>query len=97
MMDSDDYLQQVRVKHDERVQTLEFVDKMTEGQLHSEIVAGIDGMDFALYKDLRDYRTLKKRWPKRLASESFPSRVNLFLYTYAKPLHKLAYSVYCKL
>ena len=54
-------------------------------------------MDFALYKDLRDYRTLKKRWPKRLASESFPSRVNLFLYTYAKPLHKLAYSVYCKL
>lgn len=97
MMDSEDYRQQVQTKHDERVQTLEFVDKMTDGRLHGEIIAGIDGMDFALYKDLRDYRTLKRRWPDRLTKESFPSRVNLFLYTYAKPLHKLAYSVYCKL
>ena len=97
MMDSDDYLKQVKQKRDERVQSLEFLDKSTAGKYHAQVVTGIDGMDFAYYKDLRDYKTLKARWPERLAKESFPSRMNLFLYTYARPLHRLAYTAYCKL
>ena len=87
----------VRRKHEGRVELLRAVDKFTSGAHHEGVERGIDSMDYALYKDLRDYRELRRRWPERLAAESLPSKANLFLYTYCRPLHRLAYGLYCRL
>lgn len=87
----------VRRKHDGRVELLRAIDAHTGGAHHEAVERGIDSMDFALCKDLRDYRELRRRWPERLRAESLPSRANLWLYTYCRPLHRLAYGLYCRL
>lgn len=87
----------VRKKHEGRVELLRAVDELTGGAHHEGVERGVDSMDYALYKDLRDYRELRRRWPERLSAESIPSKANLFLYTYCRPLHRLAYSLYRRL
>lgn len=97
LMSSDKHDEIVRRQHDNRVALLHAVDDYTGGTRHEDVERGIDGMDYAFAKDLRDYRELKRRWPERLKRESFPSRVNLWLYAYARPLHRLVYNLYCRL
>lgn len=97
MMSSSNHDQLVRRKHQDRVELLEAVDKYTGGAYHEDIERGIDSMNYALCKDLRDYKELKRRWPHRLRRESLASRANLWLYAYMRPVHRLVYSLYCKL
>lgn len=83
--------------HEYRVGLLKAVDEYTDGAHHDDVARGIDQMDYAYHKDLRDWRTLRERWPRQLAAESLPARADLFLYTYCKPLHKLLLGLYYKL
>lgn len=84
-------------KHDNRVELLQLADNETNGAYHDAIERGIDCIHYAYYRDIRDLRTLRRRWPERLKAEGFLAKVDLYLYTYARPLHKLALKVYCKL
>ena len=84
-------------KHDNRVELLELADRETGGVYHDDIERGIDCIHYAYYRDIRDLKTLRARWPERLEMEGPLARIDLFLYTYARPLHKLALNVYCRL
>ncbi|MDI9589864.1 MAG: glycosyltransferase family A protein [Acidobacteriota bacterium] len=83
--------------YDARTELLRSIDESTEGVYHEAVLKGIDRMDYEYHKDLRDYRVLKTRWSRRFAAESLPARMDSLLYTYARPLHKLAYALYCRL
>jgi glycosyltransferase involved in cell wall biosynthesis len=84
-------------RRDRRIELLRVIDEETEGRYHAAVLVGIDCMRYAYYKDMRDYRTLRARWPRKLRAESLPARLDLFLYTYLRPLHSLAYSLYYRL
>lgn len=80
-----------------RVELLEAVDEYARGALHDDVARGIDVMDYAYYKDIRDWKTLRARWPRLLAQESLPARADIFLFTYARPLHRLLFKIVYRL
>lgn len=85
-----------RRKHAARVELLRHMDELTNGAYHEAIERGVDSMDYAYHRDVRDLRTLRSRWPERLAKEGPLARIDLALYTYARPLHALALRVYMR-
>lgn len=80
-----------------RVELLEVADDYTHGAFHDDVTRGIDVMEYAYHKDVRDWRTLRARWPRLLAQESLPARVDIFLFTYARPLHRLLFKIVYRL
>lgn len=86
-----------RKNHDGRVELLRAIDAYTHGAYHEQVLHGIDSMDYAYHRDIRDYRGLKRRWPERFRRESLPARADAFLYTYVRPLHRLLFGIYCRL
>lgn len=80
-----------------RVELLEVADDYTHGAFHDDVARGIDVMEYAYHKDVRDWRALKDRWPHLLAQESLPARVDIFLFTYARPLHRLLFKIVYRL
>lgn len=86
-----------RGKYEKRVALLKLVDAYTGNRLHELVALGMESMEYSYYRDIRDLRTLKRRWPSKLKGESFFSRVDLYLYTYCRPLHKVLIGLYCRL
>lgn len=91
---SDKIAQVAKEKHDNRIELLKFADEYTHGRYHQEITDGIESMDYGYYRDIRDIRTLRRRWPERLRHEGFLAHLDMDLYTYCRPLHKLAIEFY---
>ena len=94
---SDDMRAVAQRRHDARVTLLKTLDDATDGRFHDAVLRGIDRMDYEFCKDIRDYRQLRSHWPETFATESLPARIDSFLYTYTRPLHTLAYRIYCRL
>lgn len=84
-------------KRDRRIELLKLVDSATGGRYHREIARGIDSMDYAYYRDIRDLRTLRRRWPDQLKQESFLGHLDLFTFTYCKPVHTLLLWIYSRI
>lgn len=93
---NDDHMSLAARKRDLRIELLKKVDEMTDGEYRTEIENGIDRMDYLFYKDIRDARTLKKRWPDMFGRESLPAKVDMALYTFCRPIHKLIFHTYFK-
>lgn len=81
-------------KRDARIAMLRTADDTTCGEYHEDFEYGIEMMDYLYYKDLRDMRELRKRWPAKLASESLPAKIDMFLYSYLPVLHRLVFKAY---
>lgn len=97
MLLSGKLMQMAKTKHDQRVDLLHLADDMTQKQHHALILMGIDSMDYSYYRDIRDLKTLRKRWPERLKKESLLAHIDLYTYAYCKPLHKVLLAAYCRL
>lgn len=94
MLMSDEHAKVVAKKRDLRIELFRKADELTGGEHHAEFEHGIDRMDYLYYKDLRDARTLRKQWPDQLAKESLPAKLDTYLFSYCKPLHRLIFSTY---
>lgn len=84
-------------KREKRLALLDLVDSYTDGAMHKLVQRGKDAMDYAFYRDTRNLRILKSRWPERLKKEGLLSHIDLYLYAYCRPLHKVLMGIYCKL
>lgn len=91
---SEKHAQIVARKRELRIELLERADELTDGEYDSQIVYGLDRMEYLYYKDLRDARVLRRRWPDLLRKESLPAKLDLYLFTYAKPLHRIVFRTY---
>lgn len=85
-----------RKKRDGRKELLRLADDYTEGAYHELIERGLDSMDYAYCRDVRDLRAIRERWPGRLRQETPLGKLDLWLYTYCRPLHKVALRIYCR-
>lgn len=81
-------------KRELRCELLRAADEMSDGAYHDQVAAGIERMEYLYYKDLRDASTLRRRWPKMFSRESLPAKLDICLYAYAKPLHRVIFSMY---
>lgn len=84
-------------RYEARVELLRTIDEETDGRYHDAVTKGIDYMGYVLCKDIRDFRRLRRQWPEQFAAESLPTKLDSLLYTYCKPLHKLACAVYFRM
>lgn len=84
-------------KREKRLALLDLVESYTNGARHELVELGRDSMEYAYCRDTRDLRTMKRRWPERLKREGFLAHVDLYLYAYCRPLHKLLMGIYCRL
>lgn len=96
MLMSEEHAKLVAKKRELRIELLRKADELTSGEYHSEFEYGIDRMSYLYYKDLRDARTLRKRWPDQFAKESLPAKLDTCLFSYCKPFHRLIFSTYYK-
>lgn len=85
-----------RRKRDQRISLLKFADSFTEGDYHAQIAHGIDSMEYGFARDARDLQVIRRRWPDRLRKEGLLAHVDLYLYTYCRPLHRLALRMYMR-
>lgn len=81
-------------KRDLRIELLRKADELTGGEYHAEFEFGIGRMSYLYYKDLRDARILRKNWPDQLVKESIPAKLDIYLFSYCKPLHRLIFNTY---
>ncbi len=94
MLMSEEHAKIVAKKRDLRIELLRKADELSDGAYHAEVVRGIDRMRYLYHKDLRDARVLKGRWPDQFAKESLPAKLDICLYSYCKPLHRLVFRTY---
>lgn len=94
MLNSPEHAKIAARKRDARIELLKAANDATDAVYGPDFVYGIEQMDYLYYKDIRDMRTLRKRWPKQLAQESLPAKVDMFLFTYLPAIHRLVFGMY---
>jgi glycosyltransferase involved in cell wall biosynthesis len=94
MFMSEKHAQIVAKKRDLRCELLRCADELSGGTYHPQVVVGLDRMEYLYHKDLRDARALRSRWPQMFKKESLPAKIDICLYSYAKPLHRIVFSMY---
>lgn len=97
MLMGDALMRTAATKREKRLALLDLVDNYTGGSMHELVQRGKDAMEYSYYRDTRDLRTLRARWPERLKQEGLLAHIDLYLYAYCRPLHKMLMGIYCRL
>lgn len=97
MLMGDALMTTAATKREKRLALLDLVDSYTDGSMHELVQRGKDAMEYSYYRDTRDLCTLRTRWPERLKQEGLLAHIDLYLYAYCRPLHKMLMDIYCRL